>query len=83
VNGPSVHRKIGVSKELLPGVTTKLLDIKELVEILAEGKSTSNLNYKSNQKISITLIDNETKKEYFFASLRSASKFTKSFPSPP
>ncbi len=78
-SGVALYGKLTISKELLPGVTMKLLDIKELAEILAEGKSTSNLNYKSNQKISITLIDNETNKEYFFASLRSASKFTKSF----
>lgn len=78
-SGVALYGKLTISKELLPEVTIKLLDIKELVGILAEGKSTLNLNYKSNKKISITLIDNETKKKYFFASLRSASKFTKSF----
>lgn len=78
-SGVALYGKLIISKELLPEVSIKLLDIEELVEILAEGKSTLNLNYKSNKKVSITLIDNETKKEYFFASLRSASRFTKSF----
>lgn len=78
-SGVSLYGKLVISKELIPGVTSKIVDIKELVESIAEEKSISNLNYKSNQKISITLIDSETKKEYNFASLRSASRFTKPF----
>jgi NADH-ubiquinone oxidoreductase chain 3 len=78
-NGEALYGKLIFSKDLLSEATVRLTDIQELAQILAEGKLSLNLQNKPNQKISITLIDNETNKEYLFDSLRSASKFTKSF----
>nr|YP_008082043.1 GIY-YIG endonuclease family protein [Rhizoctonia solani]AGK45420.1 GIY-YIG endonuclease family protein [Rhizoctonia solani] len=69
------------SNDILPGVTTKLMDSSELLNALIEGKSAMFPDMKSNQKISVMLIDIESKKEFNFDSLRSASKFTKTFDS--
>jgi group I intron endonuclease len=70
-----------LSYDTLPGVITKLMDSSELLNALTEGKSAMFPDMKSNQKISVMLIDTVSQKEFNFDSLRSASKFTKTFDS--
>jgi len=90
-SGKALVGKFVFSREFYPGVEIQLMDSTDLSELIAEGKTEQNLVRLTNpetkkkmldsnhQKMSITLIDIETKKEYFFVSLNRASNFTRSF----
>ena len=92
-SGKALVGKFTLSRELYPGVENQLIDITDLSQLIAEGKKEQNIVRLTNpetrqkmldsnpQKVSITLIDIQTGKEYSFVSLAKASKFTRSFAS--
>jgi hypothetical protein len=90
-NGKAMHGKFIFSRELLPGVEVQLMGSSDLSELITEGKIEQILVHitspetrekilnSNTQKKSITLIHVESGEEYYFVSLSSASRFTRSF----
>jgi len=80
VTGEALFDRFVFSRELIPGVLTSMMDVREIRRILDEQRTLNkikNLPQLGRPKVLTTLIDIETGKEYFFDSLVSASKFTK------